>query len=124
MTQEPGAWQLQQRLDERLDKIDANQQAGFDRLDKRFDRLVTTEAFNAEQRRVDDKIKDLADDIAAERDARRISMIEEKAAREDGDKRQQSALDKLIANQKWIVVTILIPIALFIANLVIDRSGS
>ncbi|UUW88408.1 hypothetical protein [Pimelobacter simplex] len=124
MSQEPGPWQLQQRLDERLDKIDVNQQAGFDRLDKRLDRLVTTEAFNAEQRRVDDKLKDLADDIAAERDARRMALVDEQRAREAGDKSQQLALDKLIANQKWILVTILIPIALFIANLVISRSGS
>ena len=120
MSQEPGPWELQRRLDQ----IDANQQAGFDRLDKRLDRLVTTEAFNAEQRRVDDKLKDLVDDIAAERDARKAALIDEQRAREDGDKRQQVALDKLIANQKWIVVTILIPIALFIANLVIGRGAS
>ncbi len=109
MTQEPGPWELQRRLDQ----IATDQAAGFDRLDKRLDRLVTTEAFAAEQRRVDDKLKDLADDIATEQQERKA-----------GDESQRSDLNRFSANQKWLVVSVLIPIGLFITNLLMSRGGS
>lgn len=118
--QEPGAWELQRRLDQ----IDSNQKAGFDRLDKRLDRLVTNDAFHAEQRRVDEKHRDLADDIAAEREARKAENVAEKREREKGDAQQQAALDKLIGNQKWLVVAVLLPIGLFLANLYFSRGAS
>ncbi len=119
MADEPGGWELKRSHEQlRQDMRD-----GFNQLGQRLDKVVTAEAFAAEQRRVDDKHRDLADDIASERAQRIAAIAEEQKAREKGDQRQQDALDRLIANQKWIVVAILIPIALFVANLLI-RSGS
>lgn len=110
-------------LSRRLDRIETGQQAGFDRLDKRLDRLVTNEAFAAEQRRVDEKFRDLADDITTERTQRQSAIAEEKQTREKGDAAQQTALDKLVANQKWLVVAVLLPIGLFLANLYFGSRG-
>lgn len=139
--QEPGPWELQRRLDKldtshqaSLDKLDASQQARFDRLDERLDRLVTTEAFAAEQRRTDEKIKDVADALAEERrqraqnlqdekHARERALEEEKKQRKEGDANQQTALDKLVATQRWVIVAILVPVGLFLANLYLSTQG-
>lgn len=119
MADEPGGWELKRSHEQlRQDMRD-----GFNQLGQHLDKVVTAEAFAAEQRRVDDKHRDLAEDIAAERAARQAAIAEEEKAREKGDQRQQESLDRLVANQKWIIVTILIPIALFVANLLI-RTGS
>jgi hypothetical protein len=108
MVDEPGGWELRRALDEtRKDMRD-----GFAQLNQRLDKLVTTDAFNAEQRRVDDRLKDLADDIAAE-----------KVQRVEGDANQQKSLDKLVATQRWVAAAILLPIALFVATLIMNVRG-
>lgn len=117
VTQEPGPWELQRTHEQ----LRADMREGFAQLNSRLDRLVSTDAFAAEQRRVDEKLKDLADDIAAEREQRQIAIGSEKRERERGDSAQQSALDKLIANQKWIIVAVLLPVGLFLANLYLAR---
>jgi hypothetical protein len=63
MADEPGGWELK-RFNEQLRQ---DMREGFAGLNTRLDKVVTTEAFTAEQRRVDDKIRDLAEDIAHER---------------------------------------------------------
>ena len=73
---------------------------------------MSTGAFSAEQRRVDDLLSRLTHDIADER-----------ANREKGDVDQQKALDKLIANQRWLVAAVILPIALFLASIYLTRSG-
>lgn len=108
MNAEPGPWELQRAHEQ----LRADMREGFQGINSRLDRLVSTDAFAAEQRRVDDKLKDLADDIAAERESRKI-----------GDQQQQTALDKLIATQRWLLVAIVLPIALFLGNIYISRSG-
>lgn len=105
---EPGGWELRRALDEtRKDMRD-----GFAGLNQRLDKLVSTDAFNAEQRRVDERLKDIADDLAAEA-----------SARQAGDADQQKALDKLVSNQKWILTAILLPIGLFLASLYVTAKG-
>lgn len=116
MADEPGGWELK-RSHEQLRQ---DMREGFANLGQRLDRLVTTEAFTAEQRRVDDKLKDLADDIAAERQQRTQALADEVTHRKDGDAAQQQALNRLIANQKWLVAAVLLPTAFFIFTTLIS----
>ena len=113
MPNEPTAWELK-RLIERLE-VGVNGLGA--RLEARLDKLVSQEAFSAEQRRVDDKFKDLADDIAQERLARAEVVAREEVERTRGDAVQQAALDKLVATQRWLLVAIVLPIAFFGINI-------
>lgn len=110
--QEPSSWELK-RLIERLE-LGVNGLGT--RLEARLDKLVSQEAFAAEQRRVDDKMKDLSDDISQERLARAAEIAREESERTKGDAMQQGALDKLGERYRWVVVAIVLPIVLFIAN--------
>lgn len=96
----------------RLDETRADMRSLFAQLNSRLDTLVSSDAFLAEQRRVDERIKDLADDIAAER--------EQRAA---GDTAQQKTIDKLTANIRWVAAAIVLPIALFLASIVMSAQG-
>lgn len=116
MADEPGGWELKRSHEQlRQDMRD-----GFAGLGARLDKVVSSEAFQAEQRRVDDRLRDLADDIAAERLQRQTDHATEKAERQQGDAAQQAALDKLVSNQRWLVAAVLLPIAFFIVTVLIS----
>lgn len=117
MADEPGGWELRRALEQQR----ADMREGFAGINARLDKLVSQDAFTAEQRRVDDRLKDLADDIAAEKAARQEAQVDERKAREAGDQRQQEQLDKLTTNLRWVAVSVLLPIALFLANLLIVK---
>ena len=119
MVDEPGGWELQRALEQQRTDI----REGFAQLNQRLDKLVPQDAFTAEQRRVDDRLKDLADDIAAYDKRMREALIDERKAREVGDQRQQDQLDRLTTNIRWVAVSVLLPIALFLANLLVSRAG-
>ncbi len=76
---------LQQMIIDELKALRAEQTAGFDRMraefNARIDRLVTTEAFTAEQRRTDERFAALGQDIQDERLAREKADIAERDAR-------------------------------------------
>ncbi len=109
MVDAPGGWELQRALEQ----IRQDNRDGFASVNARLDKLVTTDAFSAEQRRVDDRLKDLADDITSER-----------TARQGGDGEQQKSIDRLTANLRWVAAAIILPIALFIATLLINSRGA
>lgn len=98
---EPGGWELRRAMEQ----LRSDSREGFASLNARLDKVVSADAFAAEQRRVDDKLKDLAADISDERVSRRV-----------GDDAQQTALDKLVSNQRYVVAAIMIPIGLFVAS--------
>lgn len=109
-----------------------DQRNGFAAINARLDRLVSTELFSADQRRVDERLKDLADDIASEIASRTKALEEEKAARvkatEDEKaarvlaiEDQRVAMDKLTTNLRWVAAAIIVPIALFVTNIVLGR---
>ena len=98
----PAAWELHRAIEQ----IRSDQRAGFEGLNARLDKLVTTEAFEAERRRVDEKFVAVAEDIAQERGER-------KALGKD----MQTAIDKAGAWVKWLIAGIALPVALFIFNL-------
>ena len=120
MTEPPGGWELQRSLEQ----LRADSREGFKGLNERLDKLVSQDAFQAEQRRRDEQIADLRADIAEERTARIAALKDEKQGREKGDQTQQAQLDKLTTTLRIVAVSVLLPIALFIANFIlITRSG-
>lgn len=119
MAEEPGGWELRRALEQQR----TDMREGFAQINARLDRLVSQDAFTAEQRRVDDRLKDLADDIAAEKVARQQAILDERRTRDDGDQRQQDQLDKLTTNLRWVAVSVILPIALFLANLLVSHGG-
>lgn len=113
----PGPWELQRGFD----RLGSEMTRGFADMNARLDRLVSTDAFAAEQRRVDEALATIREDVADEKKARAEAMINERRDREAGDRVQQGSLDKLVSNQKWIAISVLLPIAFFIANLVLAK---
>ena len=105
---EPGPWELQRALEQQRADI----REGLAGINSRLDQLVTTGAFAAEQRRVDEQLSRLTKDIT-----------DEAVARREGDEAQQKSLDKLTALMRWYVVAIIVPVALFVANLYMSKSG-
>jgi ABC-type multidrug transport system fused ATPase/permease subunit len=107
---------LQQMIIDELKALRTEQSAGFNSVraefNARLDRLVTTEAFTAEQRRVDERFSNLGQDIVDERIARVAEF--EKA---------NDRMAKLAANVRWVASALLLPIGLFVAGLVLGRGA-
>jgi hypothetical protein len=128
MTDEPGGWELKRALaDHRTDMRE-----GFKSINERLDRLVSSDAYMADQRRVDDRLKELADDIAAEqrsraeaialeRETRTVEVNKEVTNRKAAIDALQTSMDKMVQTQRWVAAAIIIPIALFVANIVIAK---
>lgn len=116
MSTEPTLGELQ-RL---IESVALAQREGLATINASLSRLVSQDVYEADQRRIYDRLEDLRGDIVEERVARIEAMAAEKSARESGDGEQQKALDKLVTGLRWTAASILIPVALFIANLVVD----
>lgn len=116
---EPGGYELQRVLE----KTDLAMRDGFAGINARLDKLVSSDAFLGERGRVDDRIRDLAEDIAAEREQRAIDISAERAARVRGDEDQQRAIDKITTTQRWVAAAIILPIALFVATILLATQG-
>lgn len=117
--QDPGTGELQRLL--QLFREDMREQ--FRQTNDWIDRLVTTDAFVAEQRRVDETVASLRTAISDERAARIAALADEKTSREKGDQGQQTQLDRLTTNVRWVATSILMPTGLFLANLIISSRG-
>lgn len=104
-----------------IGSIRDDQRNGFAAINARLDRLVSTELFSADQRRVDERLKDLADDITAERAMRIKSIDDEQAARIKLAEEYKTALDKLTTNLRWVAAAIILPIGLFLGNIILSR---
>ncbi|MCG7285348.1 hypothetical protein MHY85_05080 [Cellulomonas sp. ACRRI] len=89
-TQTPGGRDpLQQMIIDELKALRAEQATGFNAIraefNARLDRLVTTEAFAAEQRRVDQRFAEMGQDI-----------VDERLAREKADDREATRRSQFI----------------------------
>lgn len=120
MSPEPGNAELDRVLRE-----------GFATINARLDKLVSQDVFLAEQRRVDERHAALQADITEEKAERIAAIKDEKAERVAAVTAEQNARETAITKEKterqaigtwlrWVAATILIPIALLIANLVVD----
>jgi len=116
-SQMPNGWEMQRAVD----GLNNSLRDGLAQINARLDRLVSQDAFEAERRRVDERLAALGADVVEEKTDRLSAVESEKQAREQGDKIQQSQLDKL-GNRIWgAVVGALIPIGLFIADIAIRK---
>lgn len=110
-------------LSERIDEFRRDSRTQMDAINGRLDKLVTQEAFGLQQARVDGLLGAMAEDIKEVERRASESLAAERIAREKGDNQQQTLLDKLGANIKWVGVSVLLPVALFAANLYANRGG-
>lgn len=130
MTDEPGGWELKRALsDLRTDVRDGNK-AIRDEIAK----LVTSDAHASDVLRLEDRIKGLADDLAAERQARveavaleretrTIEHNHEVTARKEAQATFQAQMDRTATWVRWVAASVLVPVVLFIANLLNARSA-
>lgn len=128
MTEEaPSAWELMRMLRQ---------------VDSKLDRVVTKDMFQAESRRVDDRLNDVAKDITDERIEREKAIATERAAREravtdekverekalkyEADKRVavQAVVDKYSGLHRWLIGVALVPTVFFVINLLTARGGA
>lgn len=107
---------LQQMI---IDELRGMRQESNQRLDsmrsefnQRLDRLVTTEAFAGEQRRVDDRIADL-----------QAALTAEKEARVSDKKEAEGKTARVAANLRWTAASIVIPIGLFATTIILNAQG-
>jgi hypothetical protein len=130
MSDEPGGWELERTLSLHRDDM----REGFRAINERLDRLVSADVYHEAQRRIDDRLAELADDlskeraarveaIALERETRTIEQDKERRAREEGDAALQRTMDKMTATQRWIAASIVLPIALFAAALILGQGA-
>lgn len=107
---------------DQLKALGEGQQRGFDSLraefNQRLDRLVTTEAFAAEQRRVDERLAAMGQDIVDERLARQDELNKAITDRKEQFEKVHDRIAKLTANMRWVASSVLLPIGLFVAGLV------
>lgn len=94
-------------------------------IDGKLDQVVTKDMFQAESRRVDERLDEQGRDIADERTARTGAIADERTARREGEASLKAVLDafktkveadadKAKANMRWLAASILLPIALFL----------
>lgn len=81
-------------------------------MNQRLDRLVTTEAFAAEQRRVDQRHDALGQDIVDERESRKSAIT---------DLKTQQA--KTASNVRWAFAAIVLPTAGLVTTIVLALRG-
>lgn len=93
---EPGPWELHRSL-ERFGK---NLDTGLAQIHARLDRLVTTETFTAERQRVDDKLRDLAQDIADERELRKEDVVSLR-------RQQEAQHGDAVAAKRWAITALI-----------------
>lgn len=119
MTTEPSAWELKRALE----ALDRGMRDGFAQANARLDKLVSQDAFQAEQRRVEDRLAALAVAVANEKADRVKADEEEKRDREAGDAQQQIQLDKFAGSFRWLFASMVIPIVCVILAWLLARGG-
>lgn len=112
---EQGATRVQDLILDQLKSIRAEQQNGFtsvrDEFNARFDKLVSRDAFNGEQQRVNDRFNTLL-----------LSLKEEQHRRSEAILKIEKRLDQFSANLRWVVAAVALPVILFVANLVVSMT--
>ncbi|WGL50635.1 hypothetical protein P5P86_11735 [Nocardioides sp. BP30] len=120
MADEPGGWELKRTLE----ALERGMREGFAQTNARLDKLVTQDAFQAEQRRVEDRLKAIEREQAEEKADRIEAVATEKREREAGDKGQQNQLDKFSSNFRWLFASMVIPIACVLLAWFLARGGA
>lgn len=88
-----------------LGEIKRTMEAGFATVNSNLREKVDQGVYNEVQRRIEDDISDL-----------KVALAKEEGARERGDEKQQTLLDKHSATIKWVFVSLILPTAFFIVT--------
>lgn len=96
---EPTPWELMRVLRGVADQVD---------------QVVTKDMFQAESRRVDERLDEQGRDISDERTARAEAIVAERAARKEEVASLRTEIDKSKANARWLWVSVALPIGLFL----------
>jgi cob(I)alamin adenosyltransferase len=110
MPAEPDGYDLQRQIDRLRDDL----KAALDRAESH----VTETGLTALLHRVYDQINALGEDIAQERAFRAADILAERDARKAETVRLETQMQRMVTTQRWVATAVLLPIALFVANLV------
>ncbi|MCB9415414.1 MAG: hypothetical protein H6526_09020 [Actinobacteria bacterium] len=108
MADEPTGWELQRALETHIKQASETAR----QINARIDGAVTRPEFEAERRRVDERTHDIQQ-----------HLVQEAQERTRGDANQQTVIDKITANLKWVAAALLLPIALLLANIYFSTRG-
>lgn len=100
-------------LSRRLDEIRTDIRDLAITLNTRLDKLVSIEVHAADLRRIDDRLGELADDVATEREQRKSDIAS-----------LTSQMDRTAVWLRWVAAAIVLPIALFVMSLLIDTGAT
>lgn len=114
MPDAPTPWELQRQLDREISRIRDDLKAAIDRAEHH----VTETALQALLIRIYDQIKALGEDVAQERAFRAADILAERDQRKAEVGRLEAQLQRMVTTQRWVATAVLLPIALFVANLV------
>lgn len=103
-------------------------------VDAKVDNVVTKDMFQAESRRVDERLAEQARDIADERTERSTADAQERAARKEDVGKVDAKLEAFMkhtadtaeknrANMRWLASAILVPVGLAIFGLLNGGGG-
>lgn len=125
MADEPTLGELWRRLDDiQRANVTQNQAAveeqrrSTELIMAQIGKLVSAEVHDRDIRRFDERHKELADDLAEERESRAKDITTERAARKELETRIQQQMDRTSLWVRWLAASVLVPVGLFIANLI------
>lgn len=98
----PSGWELQRSVE----ALRRDVKESMTHLGARMDKMVPTGEYLGYQQRIEERLRDLADRIAAEATGRQAA-----------EARLRADIEALVTRQRWVAAAIVIPIALFLANL-------
>lgn len=110
MPDTPTAWELSRAID----RIREDLKAAVDRAEHH----ITDTGLAPLLGRIDDQIRGLGDDIAQERAMRKADIESERDTRRTETRELKDQLAAMVRTQRYVATTILLPVALFVANLV------
>lgn len=129
-TDEPGGWELKRALSELRDDVREGQKAIREDVAK----MVTQAAHQADLRRIEDQIKGLTEDVAAERQSRVEGIALEREQRTIELNRVATAQEKALKDVRddiksaatwvrWVAASVMVPVVLFVANMINARGS-
>ncbi|MGH3504375.1 MAG: hypothetical protein ACRDQA_26265 [Nocardioidaceae bacterium] len=127
----PGNWELQRSLA----KLSADLKDGLAQINTRLDSMVSTGVHDAQMGRVDDRLKEISEDVAQEREARKADLAKESAARIADQAAEREArkadmadlraqMERTAVWLRWVAAAVILPIALFVGSILLNVKGT
>lgn len=88
-----------------LGELKRTMETGFASVNANLREKVSQDVYAADQRRHEDRFADI-----------KVDQAEEKVERKAGDEKQQTQLDKIATNMKWLLTGLILPTAFFVVT--------